>query len=264
MEALSALSDVLGAADCPHVLVGATARMVMLDRYVLRSGSALIRRTRDVDAAIQVAGWGEFQTIMTSLRGAGFAPTKLEHRLIYKGVEVDIMPYDESSGTYLVWPKSQMKMSLLGLKEAFASAQEITLRPNLTLRVASIPAFVLLKIISYRDRSFQRDLEDIWFCLKYYEENGGTTRRFDCADVTVEGEWLTFEEAGAYLIGLDLKAIITPEAKKAACTFLTLFRSLYSPAANILLGILNLLGNGEDQRKQISRRFLALAKGLGC
>src|SRR5262249_43927171 len=160
-------------AKYPYVLVGATARMLMLDRYVLSEGSALIRRTADIDAAIQVAGWGDFQKIKKSLLSRSFIESKLEHRLVYQGVAVDIMPYDETSGegSDFVWPESGMRMSMLGFKEAFACRQEVVLRPDVKLSVVSIPALVLLKIISYGDRTASRDLEDIWFCLKYYEEN---------------------------------------------------------------------------------------------
>lgn len=66
--------------------------------------------------------------------------------------------------------------------------------------------------------------------------------------VPVEGGRLQYEEVGDYLIGVDLKPIITAEAKKAACTFLEPFRNTYSPVVNRLSHILDKLDDSEDQR----------------
>jgi hypothetical protein len=53
---------------------------------------------------------------------------------------------------------------------------------------------------------------DILWCFEHYEEKLEKSRRFDY-QVDIEGESLKFEEAGAYLIGLDLSGILLLKPK---------------------------------------------------
>jgi len=69
--------------------------------------------------------------------------------------------------------------------------------------VAPLPILVALKILAATKR-YGSDLQDAIACMKQYEEQGA--RRFD--DV-VYAESLTFETAGAYLLGRDLASIAT-------------------------------------------------------
>jgi len=69
--------------------------------------------------------------------------------------------------------------------------------------VAPLPILVALKILAATKR-YGSDLQDAIACMKQYEEQGA--RRFD--DV-VYAESLTFETAGAYLLGRDLASMAT-------------------------------------------------------
>jgi len=68
--------------------------------------------------------------------------------------------------------------------------------------IAPLPILVALKILA-ATRRHGPDLQDVVACMKQYEEQG--TRRFD--DV-VYTEDLTFEIAGAYLLGSDLASMM--------------------------------------------------------
>ena len=85
---------------------------------------------------------------------------------------------------------------------------------------------------------------DILWCFEHYEEKLEKSRRFDY-QVDIEGESLKFEEAGAYLIGLDLSEILLLKTKESICLFLRQFNDLYCPPVNNLLRSSRFIGNEE-------------------
>ena len=68
--------------------------------------------------------------------------------------------------------------------------------------IALLPILVALKILAATNR-YGPDLQDVVACMKQYEEQG--TRRFDDMVYT---EDITFETAGAYLLGRDLASMM--------------------------------------------------------
>jgi predicted nucleotidyltransferase len=69
--------------------------------------------------------------------------------------------------------------------------------------VAPLPILVALKILA-ATKHYGSDLEDAIACMRQFEEQG--TRRFD--DLIYTGD-ITFETAGAYLLGRDLLSMMS-------------------------------------------------------
>jgi len=83
-----------------------------------------------------------------------------------------------------------------------------------TLPVVSIADLILMKLVAYTDRPEERarDLSDILYCFEHYEQSANTSRRFDYAGAEVEGSPLTFDEAGAYLLGTEVARLAKPNS----------------------------------------------------
>lgn len=90
------------------------------------------------------------------------------------------------------------------------------LAEDLVLPMVSLAGCVLLKLIAYRDRPAERarDLVDVVYCFeRYAEEPGGS--RHDVAGIVVDGRVVSYEEAGAYLLGTEVATLARPAAQAA-------------------------------------------------
>jgi len=96
----------------------------------------------------------------------------------------------------------QFTMSLVGFDHVFATAQPVQFAPDLTLKVISSTALMLLKIVAFMDDPQRRakDLDDIRGLLVQYEAD--SDRVF--SDVVLDAALQDYGLAPAFLIGLDL------------------------------------------------------------
>ena len=118
-------ADALG---IEFLVVGAMAR----DLVLVHGFDAKIERgTRDVDFAINVSSWEEFDSLKDKLLESGYrADQKMGHKLHYTCSkelpwEIDIVPFGaiEDGRSMIAWPPDQdFEMNMLGFKEAAQSA----------------------------------------------------------------------------------------------------------------------------------------------
>jgi predicted nucleotidyltransferase len=200
---------VLGS-DTPMVIVGATVPLVLLD---FRQGGSGGRVTRDVDTVVHVRTWEEFAALKRRLIEAGFREGQGPQRLYFGIAELDVIPYSPTLAPQerLEWPGEDRAMSTLGLAEALASAHPEAIGDELVLPMVPLAGCVLLKFIAYRDRPAERgrDLVDVVYCFeRYAEEPGGS--RHNVAGVTVDDQEVSYEEAGAHLLGTEVAALARP------------------------------------------------------
>ena len=109
-------------------------------------------------------------------------------------------------------------MSLVGFDHEFATAQPVQLAPDLTLKVISSTALMLLKIVAFMDDPQRRvkDLDDIRGLLLQYEAD--SERIF--SDVVIDAALQDFGLAPAFLMGLDLRALCADDDAQIVYTFL--------------------------------------------
>ena len=208
LGALQVLRRSLGP-NTPMVIVGATVPLVLLDFRHGRSG----RVTHDVDTVVQLTTWDDFAALKRRLIEAGFREGREPHRLYFGEAELDIIPYSPTLAPEgrLEWPNEGRVMSTLGLPEAFACAKPERLGDDLVLPMVSVAGCTLLKLIAYRDRPEERarDLLDVIYCFERYAEEAGGSRH-DVAGVEVDHQVVSYEEAGAYLLGSEVAALAHP------------------------------------------------------
>jgi predicted nucleotidyltransferase len=181
------------------VVVGAIALRVWLpDIY---------RQTEDVDVAVAL-DLHALDTFITRLLTNGWRPdARWEQRWHSTlGARVDILPIGLRAlrERKIEWPRAETVMRLVGWDYAFKDAVDCDLATGLMMRVPPLHVLTLLKIGAYLDDPVlrEKDLHDVLVILDKYSEEGD--RRFSEA---VLDERLDYDEAGAFLLGQDLRSL---------------------------------------------------------
>ncbi len=133
-------------------------------------GSEIERGTRDVDFAISVHNWDDFNTLRNAMLASGYsAHKKLHHSFEFcdsKGLpwEVDIVPFGDIAEDHIItWPpEHDFQMSVLGFPEALESALQVQISqsPDVVTPVASPAGICLLKLIAWLDRVIEKRGKD--------------------------------------------------------------------------------------------------------
>ena len=187
-----------------YSLIGATALLIhRID---------LARTTQDLDVAVAVRE--DLKSAIDELASRGFRKMKNPHRLLSpNGTQVDILPVTEESRKtdVISWPDGTT-MSAVGLAEALDRALDVRLS-ECAIRVAPLPILAALKLLASTspDRYGKGDLNDFLECLEQYELQG--ERRFSVYDLTEEE--LSFDQAGAFLVGHELKSVVHPSTMQS-------------------------------------------------
>lgn len=163
------------------LVVGAMARdLIMVHGF----GANIERGTRDVDFAIKVEYWDEFNALKDILVNAGYQQdTRKIHQLTYLDTEglpweIDIIPFgkiaDENNN--ISWhPKQDLVMNVRGFTEAFEHALNVQINETTgqIVHVASPAGICLLKLISWLDREVEqrsKDAMDFRYLIESYSK----------------------------------------------------------------------------------------------
>lgn len=203
-KAIAKLKSVLEEAHIKYVLVGAQVPLFMLMDDSAGSSQPGVRETKDVDTAIAVRSWREFDKIKKRLIEQGFVTPSgaPEHRLQLGRGEVDLLPVGQniSNKGRIIWPESGQSMDITGFAEAFEYAVETEISPGQCVPVAPLWVFVVLKIVAYGDIGRRKDAYDMVLVLQEYGVKDN--RRFENVEIIPEG--MDYEFSGAFLCGYDV------------------------------------------------------------
>jgi len=170
---LLALDVAARAAGVTHMVVGATARNVISIGLL---GRLPDRSTRDVDIAVAVDSWSDFQRLADRLPRKG----RRVHTFVVEGVEVDIVPYGgiEATNRTLMWP-DEVRMNVLALSEVAAGAQRAVLPGGVIVVLPTIPGLAALKLVTWSDRHLATrvDAVDLDTIIGWYSVGRSWTRR---------------------------------------------------------------------------------------
>ena len=171
-----------------YFVAGAMARDILLTNVY---GIAIERATRDVDFAVAVESWGQFEDIRQLLTAGGLfeAAPKVAQRLYYKpqpnfqGTPLDIIPFRgvEQVRNTITWPPEMaVMMNVVGYEDALAAAIFVEIEPGFNLRVASLPGLALLKLFAWADRGREdpKDALDLVALLRRYVDAGNEDRLY--------------------------------------------------------------------------------------
>jgi predicted nucleotidyltransferase len=207
------LQNHCGALGAELVVIGAIAYQVHFP--------AESRHTVDIDFAVAL-DLDEFAELERRLLADGWVQSaNREHRWrSAQGTILDLIPAGRKlrKAKQITWPVSQFTMSLVGFDHVFATAEAVQLAPDLTLKVISSTALMLLKIVAFMDDPQRRakDLDDIRGLLVQYEAD--SDRVF--SDVVLDAALEDYGLAPAFLLGLDLRALCTNDEVAIVRAFL--------------------------------------------
>jgi len=213
IAALRQLREVWGGID--FCLIGASAVGCHLE---------LPRPTNDLDITLSVP-LNAFPGGLEKLIGWRQHPTK-EHEWHGPGdVQVDVVPAGDEllAQGAVTWPRSGHRMSLVGMRLAFAMASPLAIAEGLSVPVPKLQALALLKMVAYLDRppERERDLDDLAYILENY---------MPVHDERVFGdevpERLDLYRRPAFLLGLDLRPALNPVERDAVKRFVALCRGM--------------------------------------
>jgi predicted nucleotidyltransferase len=212
-QVVSVLSEV-GLPDV--VLVGAAARDIWLDEL----GRPSERATNDVDFGFGVRDWASYKAIRSSLlNNHGFKATHVEHRLTFQGHIVDLVPFGaiEGKDRTIVWPEGGTRMNVLGFDEAATHAETVKLPGDLLVRIATLPALLVLKLMAWHDRKLNKDAIDFWSLLMAAVASDDMQERL-YEDPVYEAYGFDRDLAGSAVLGRDARKVL--EAKSEAIAVL--------------------------------------------
>jgi predicted nucleotidyltransferase len=257
----SALRDMCSIAakmNIPLMLVGAGARILVFDRRYNVQG----RSTTDWDWGIKVESWQEFNALVAAMvQGAPplFKQTLTLHRFEHVETQtpLDLVPFGSlaKSNQAVEWP-NERSMNVLGYEEALIQAEEVTIEENWTIKVASVPSLVVLKLIAWKDRGGKKDLDDVILILKNYFEEDMYER---LKDPFISGE-IDVEDMGAFDLGQNIRKRFSREVVIMGSRILG---EILERADQLIPQLISKTDSQWDEMfAQMQKRFEVLRQGL--
>jgi predicted nucleotidyltransferase len=219
IEILAAVSAAAGSLGIDYMLVGATARDVLLTNVF---GIPPTRATRDVDFAVAVKDWNQFNELRAMLLGSGrFKEGRQLQRLFYTGDEgqheemLDMVPFGEiAAGTgEVAWPPDmKVIMNVVGYDDVLIAAETVHFSNELTGKVVSLAGLAVLKLLAWSDRGRDdaRDVIDLQHLMTNYTRAGNIDRVYEEESV-IENADYDPDLAGIILLGFDIARLASRE-----------------------------------------------------
>jgi predicted nucleotidyltransferase len=198
-----------------YYVAGAFARDI---QFQTKQPDSNFRKTNDVDLAVCINHEDHYNGVMDALVATNSFVRdekeiiKLHYRL---GIEVDLIPFgaieDEKRNVKLSKPKA-FTLQMPGFAEAAAFTEEIK-SGSLLLRTCSIEGLIMLKLISWDDRTERtHDLTDIdniidayfnWNSDEIYSDHFEVMEKYDTNDLH-----FYMPKISAHIIGLKMKLLL--------------------------------------------------------
>lgn len=226
-DLLRELTSFFGSISVDFYVIGATARDIILSNL---HDLVPERKTDDLDIAIAISDWNQFQSIEENLpKKEDFEKSKEQkQRFIYKGIYViDIVPFGdvaEDDGN-IYWPPDEtIAMSVWGFPEMADSTISVEIDGDFSIEIASLPGLFILKLVAWKDRhlSGSKDAYDMALLLTNYLHIN-TERAVEEHYDPYETDEFDQVIAGAQLMARDVELLIRNNEKivEYLCEILT-------------------------------------------
>lgn len=263
IEILRAVTEETASEGIDYMLVGATARDILLTNVF---GILAPRATKDMDFAVAVNDWGQFEALRSRLSARpGFKEGREQQRLIYSGIDdndyypLDLVPFGgvSNENSEIAWPPDMaIIMNIAGYDEALTTAVSVKFADDLEGKIISLAGLAMLKIFAWSDRGIEnpKDAHDLLFLMENYVDAGNIDRAYD------EGamERCNYEQelAGPYLLGTDIQRIANAE------TLVQLKDILDRTSQNLSMQMIRAKPILQDMNPTIELRLQSLRKSL--
>ncbi|MGI6046861.1 MAG: nucleotidyl transferase AbiEii/AbiGii toxin family protein [Petrimonas sp.] len=214
-ELLTKLTDFFQKIETDFYVIGATARDLMLHNVY---GFQPYRKTFDLDIAIAITDWEQFDTIVELLpKEDDFSKDKLQlQRFQYKGFfKLDIVPFGgvANEGGIIYWQSAgERRMSIVGFQQMAELALTVRIDDGLPIKVASLPGVFILKLAAWKDRHLEnnKDTYDIALLIENYFEIHTERIAEEHFDILEDEDFDEFVAGGKLMIR-DVKEMLANE-----------------------------------------------------
>jgi predicted nucleotidyltransferase len=201
-------------------VIGATARDIIMQLlYKVKAP----RMTKDVDIAVCVANWEEYEALTDALLATGeFLKDTLIQRYNFKGTLIDIIPFGDISGrdNTISWPPDhETIMCTVGFMDVYKNSitYRLNSEPVLDIKLATIPGLAIMKLLAWNEvyPTRQKDAADLLFIMHNYQYAGIEDRLYENEISLLLEEEFDNERAGIRLLGRDMARISNSDTAKA-------------------------------------------------
>ncbi|MBQ6742463.1 MAG: hypothetical protein IJR04_07790 [Bacteroidales bacterium] len=218
VETLQALSECYAALGEEVYVVGAAARDIAMR---LLNVSDTPRRTLDLDVAVALDNWSQYEHLSQLLLQNHFVKAPEQQRFYYVGpqeknrYEVDIVPFGEVEHDGMIaWPpEGSPVMSVRCFSEVMNHADRVTVEGEFSFRLASLSGQFLVKLDTWSDRRMKtkKDAADMAFLLQNIYVAYALAHDGLPPEVDINAEQFDVIVAGAEWMAADLKRMLNDE-----------------------------------------------------
>ncbi|MDP2886359.1 MAG: nucleotidyl transferase AbiEii/AbiGii toxin family protein [Ignavibacteria bacterium] len=227
VESIRLFDECARSSSIPFFLIGATARDLI---FAAVFGIPTLRRTLDIDFAVRVKEWKQYERLTASLLQSGNLQRdrKIAHRFTHtNGTIIDVIPFGdlESSRGVISWPPSgESSMSTIGFEEAFKSSEVVRIVHDspCDVKVCTPAGLAIMKLIAWDQMKPERsdDAKDLHYILTNYVDAGNGDRLFGSDKDIAESDDFDFSMASPRLLGRDMASIATGNTLEEICRIL--------------------------------------------
>lgn len=174
-DTLEALGRVMKDLQLDVYIVGALARDIAMEILEMPPSP---RRTADLDVAIALKDWSQFDLLKEHLLANHFIKGKPKQRFYYKGVdgnndyEIDLVPFGElEADEKVAWPpEGNPEMSVKCFKDVMSIADTVIIDDAITIRMAPLSGQFLIKFDTWFDRHLltDKDAADMLYIMENF------------------------------------------------------------------------------------------------
>lgn len=220
LEILKKIKEIADSLQIDFFIVGATVRDMILG-YVY--GINIYRGTNDIDFAVRVKNWDEYNLLISEIEQTGFIQSeRIFHRYTFNGMIIDVIPFGEVSGKddTVAWPDNDKKgINIIGFEDVYIHKEEllVQIEPEIIIPTSSVEGLVLLKLFSWNDRALDiriKDAMDLYIIITSYLKAGNERRLFDEHNDIIDDKF-DYELGGSRLLGRDIANLASAHVKVA-------------------------------------------------
>lgn len=210
-----ALEEAFNVLEINFYIIGAMARDIW---YAKNTKAA--RTTKDVDFAVFIASEADYNALgdfLVNKKNFTASTTNSYVMISPEGLPIDLLPFGaiEIDDQAVLAGEGLTSIRVNGFKEVYQlGTVNVDLETGHSFEVATLPAIVLLKMISFGDRPLERlkDPNDIGHIIRHYFHLE-SERIYDHHSDVFGGDEQTLEEIAAKVIGREIKLIIQGNEK---------------------------------------------------
>lgn len=225
-EMLASFSEAAEAENVPWLIVGATARALLLEKiFGWPKGIA----TEDTDFAVQVNNWAHYDALCSRLSQQGvFKPLQHPTKRFASAHDllVDLIPYGgvETGIKQVYWPPNNDElMTVRGFDRAQKDAIIVTVNNKLNVPVISPRGLCALKLFAWEERHTQhpgRDTKDLAYLFQNIEHLYPANLLHTEHQDAMEANDYDIEMAAMHQFGESVKDLLEPEENEFLTSFL--------------------------------------------